>query len=602
MRTFITNYLLVFMIMGKALGTTVDGHACVSCTYKSETFDTCGTWSTSYVWCCTKSNGGAYINKQDTSTTVNGWGKCGAVAPTAAPTNSVSTCATYAVGWLVSQALGQGCAAQQQFWDLKKNNVQLSNGETATVAAGCCTAYADATCSDWTLTCPLGQNKLPAPIAPADGPSSQSTFTTLSQSRFNTLCCQAPTVTCSSLKVLWIAAALTTGGGCLDNNQFFDLKKENVEFTNTGNPAVVAACCSNFADATCADWPKTCAFGTALVPAKAAPADGPAGQSVLTTLGNPMFQDTCCKVPTTTKTCGAYSVAWGIAQLAGGGCASVNKFFNMKMAATQFSHTGDASTIAACCTSYADAFCFDWLKACTSGRGETVPTSTAPADAAAAGPGFIALSPNGYCDDWRYPTTGTTSGGYDDELVTPSACMTKCLQTLPGTTSFYLKGSRCGCSAGTSGACTIVPYAGYTSYLGHQSPGANAALTTLSQTKFDSSCCSLDPVTTTPGAINVGDTIISVLDTTKFAVGMHLTVSDYSKRETRSIVSMTTRRLASDDRRLASGRVTIDSPVANSYAQGATITVSDAPQDASFATYTSLSCFSIGLLTMHLMF
>jgi hypothetical protein len=77
------------------------------------------------------------------------------------------------------------------------------------------------------------------------------------------------------------------------------------------------------------------------------------------------------------------------------------------------------------------------------------------------------LSPKGYCSDWRYPSTGTTSGGYDDISSTASECMTRCQAVLPGTTSFYLKGmyAQCGCSATTSGACTITPDSASTSYL-----------------------------------------------------------------------------------------------------------------------------------------
>jgi hypothetical protein len=77
---------------------------------------------------------------------------------------------------------------------------------------------------------------------------------------------------------------------------------------------------------------------------------------------------------------------------------------------------------------------------------------------------FTELAPAGYCTDWRYPSTGTTSGGYDDLSSTPQECMERCKAKLPGTTSFYQKGTQCGCSATKSGACAITSNAAYTSY------------------------------------------------------------------------------------------------------------------------------------------
>ena len=60
---------------------------------------------------------------------------------------------------------------------------------------------------------------------------------------------------------------------------------------------------------------------------------------------------------------------------------------------------------------------------------------------------FEKLSPNGYCSDWRYPSTGTQSGEYDDESKTAEECMKRCQAKIPGTTAFFLKGTQCGCSA-----------------------------------------------------------------------------------------------------------------------------------------------------------
>merc|ERR1712166_423770 len=76
---------------------------------------------------------------------------------------------------------------------------------------------------------------------------------------------------------------------------------------------------------------------------------------------------------------------------------------------------------------------------------------------------FTKLTPNGYCVDWAYPT-GTRSGGYDNDSTTAAQCHTRCVAQLPGTTSFYLKGTQCGCSSGKTGACSVKAHAGYTSY------------------------------------------------------------------------------------------------------------------------------------------
>jgi len=70
----------------------------------------------------------------------------------------------------------------------------------------------------------------------------------------------------------------------------------------------------------------------------------------------------------------------------------------------------------------------------------------------------------GYCADYRYPSTGATTGAYDDVSTTAEECMSRCQTTLPGSTSFYLRGTQCGCSATTEGSCTVVSDTGYQSY------------------------------------------------------------------------------------------------------------------------------------------
>ena len=77
---------------------------------------------------------------------------------------------------------------------------------------------------------------------------------------------------------------------------------------------------------------------------------------------------------------------------------------------------------------------------------------------------FKALEPKGYCSDWRYVSTGTQDGGYDDKSKTAGECMKRCMAKLPGTTSFFLMGTKCGCSATTTGKCKITANNGYVSY------------------------------------------------------------------------------------------------------------------------------------------
>ena len=77
---------------------------------------------------------------------------------------------------------------------------------------------------------------------------------------------------------------------------------------------------------------------------------------------------------------------------------------------------------------------------------------------------FVELSPKGYCTDYRYPGTGTQAGGYDHVSNDAAGCMARCQAVIPGTSSFYLLGTRCGCSATTSGPCAITAESPYTAY------------------------------------------------------------------------------------------------------------------------------------------
>ena len=68
---------------------------------------------------------------------------------------------------------------------------------------------------------------------------------------------------------------------------------------------------------------------------------------------------------------------------------------------------------------------------------------------------------DGYCQDWAYPN----DSGYDTVSTTAAKCMERCRSKYPGTTSFYLKGTKCGCAKSTtSGRCAVTASAGYTAY------------------------------------------------------------------------------------------------------------------------------------------
>jgi len=100
-------------------------------------------------------------------------------------------CSAYSVGWSLSQGLGGGCAEDTKFFDLKKTDVEVAapQGE-AEVKAACCTPFANAQCSDWTLMggCPSGKYLLETNSAPADSSDGK----VLSNDKFKELCCVDP--------------------------------------------------------------------------------------------------------------------------------------------------------------------------------------------------------------------------------------------------------------------------------------------------------------------------------------------------------------------------------------------------------------------------
>jgi len=264
-------------------------------------------------------------------------------------------CSEYSAVWAISQVAGGGCKVDNKFFDLKKGTTPVGGTQSEDdIKAACCTPFADATCADWPTSCGSGTSKVPTNSAPGDSNGA------LSQADFRTKCC---VTTCSAYSVLWAGAQLL-GGGCKADNKFFDLKKNAVTVGGTQSDSdIKAACCTRFADATCADWPTSCGSGTSKVLTNSAPGDSNGA------LSQANFRTKCCVAPVTT--CSAYSVVWAAAQLLGGGCKPDNKFFDLKKSDVAVGGTqSDSDVKAACCTPFADATCADWntVRTCDTGK------------------------------------------------------------------------------------------------------------------------------------------------------------------------------------------------------------------------------------------
>jgi len=204
------------------------------------------------------------------------------------------TCESFSGAWLISQLAGGGCAEDTEFFDLKKLSAEVGGSQAeADVKAACCTPFSEAQCSDWnTKSCSRGTNVVATNNAPADGTNGM----TLSQDKFQELCCVAPPQTCESFSGAWLISQLA-GGGCAEDTEFFDLKKLSAEVGGSQAEAdVKAACCTPFAEAQCSDWNTmgcSSGSGTFVVDTKAAPADGENGM----TLSQDKFQELCCETP-----------------------------------------------------------------------------------------------------------------------------------------------------------------------------------------------------------------------------------------------------------------------------------------------------------------
>jgi len=218
---------------------------------------------------------------------------CCDVSPTRRTT---PTCATYSAAWAISQLFGAGCAADTQFFDLKKSTTEVASPQgDDDIKAACCTDFADATCADWLMSCPSGHALVGTNSAPGGG----STGMTLGQEDFESQCCEttpAPTsapLTCASFSVVWTASQLL-GGGCATDTKFFDLKKVTVSVPSNADDDVRSACCTAFSEAVCSDWVfMTCTSGQYVVETNAAPADGDDGM----TIGTTSFVSSCCSDP-----------------------------------------------------------------------------------------------------------------------------------------------------------------------------------------------------------------------------------------------------------------------------------------------------------------
>jgi len=239
---------------------------------------------------------------------------------------------------------------QNHFFDLHKLANVVSDSSDETVTAACCSAFADATCADWnTMTCNdmTANYKVDTNSAPADMTEVNGVMTGLSDSTFqgtccseratcgsytcsagslksgaastrclsnadsctDAVCCDAPQ-TCADYMGVWVAAQLVNGG-CMVQNHFFDLHKLANVVSDSSDETVTAACCSAFADATCADWNlMTCDDMTAnyKVNTNSAPADMTEVNGVMTGLSDSTFQGTCCSER---ATCGSYTCSGG---------------------------------------------------------------------------------------------------------------------------------------------------------------------------------------------------------------------------------------------------------------------------------------------------
>ena len=413
---------------------TSNGHACVECTYKTDTFAKCGKWSTGYIWCCTKTTNGAYINKADSASTVNGWAKCDVEATGSKPTVTTNTLQTYSLvgqGACVDGAGSHG-SGNLAITRSSDGSAPHTNCQSWCNAQATCTGYDDRTagCLYYKIVIAdanagAGQkcykkggtagtsssapgpaaatqaSPTPAPTTTIQASSSMVQYTggytcsdgytkklgePLCTTAYNAgcskaTCCIAPK-TCSQYSAAWIIKQ-GLNGGCQKNSNkaFFDTKKLAVAVASPhGDTEITSACCTPFSSAKCSDWAGVygCVAGTSLQKDKSAAPDGTDGKSFSTVS---KFREMCCI--TTPKQCSDYSALWIIAQAGNAGCQKDgNKAFfdTKKLAVAVASPQGDAEITSACCSPFSSAKCSDWagVYGCVSGTSVQGDNSAAP--------------------------------------------------------------------------------------------------------------------------------------------------------------------------------------------------------------------------------
>jgi len=276
---------------------------------------------------------------------------------------------------------------ETQFFDLKKNANVVSDDTDEAIGDMCCTAFAEATCFDWNLmTCNdmMNNYKVDTNNAPANENEVSGVMTGLSDSAFQDTCCRAKAtcgshscsagslkanannikcttdsnsctddmccdapLTCADYSATWILAQAVSGG-CMQETQFFDLKKNANVVSDDTDEAIGDMCCTAFAEATCFDWNlMTCNDMTNnyKVDTNSAPANQNEVSGVMTGLSDSAFQDSCCSAR---ATCGSYTCSGGSLK------SNAN---NIKCA------TDSAScTFTQCCNADANMACADYVQ------------------------------------------------------------------------------------------------------------------------------------------------------------------------------------------------------------------------------------------------
>lgn len=94
------------------------------------------------------------------------------------------TCESFTGTWVAAQLLGQGCATDTGFFDLKKSGTSVASSSTADIKAACCTPFSQALCSDWNLmTCAIGTFLVGTNAAPSE-------TNTLTNADYRSSCCR----------------------------------------------------------------------------------------------------------------------------------------------------------------------------------------------------------------------------------------------------------------------------------------------------------------------------------------------------------------------------------------------------------------------------